>query len=78
MGVAAGILGVLGLCSVLVGIPKFKPELFFGGGAASLIAVVLAVLATGGAATAGLVCGTIGALIFAVVLLFFTMVKPGK
>ena len=78
MDVAAGVLGVLGLCSVLVGIPKFKPELFFGGGAASLIAVVLGVLAPGGAATTGLVCGTLGVLVFAVVALFFVLVKPGK
>ncbi len=78
MDVAAGVLGLLGLCSVLVGIPKFKPELFFGGGAASLIAVVLGILAPGGTAVAGLVCGTIGVLVFAVVLLFFVIIKPGK
>jgi hypothetical protein len=63
MGVAAAVLGGLGLCSVLVGIPKFKPELFFGGGAASLMAVVF---------------GIIGVLVFAAVLLILCVVKPGK
>jgi len=62
MGIAAAVLGVLGLLSVALGLPLMRPELFFGGGGLSVAAFILGFIGrdSGGPAKAGMVLGLLG------------------
>lgn len=62
MGTASVILGALGLIAICVGLPLMLPALFFGGGGASLAAVIIGLMGRDGssAAKAGIVLGALG------------------
>ena len=73
MGIAAVILGVLGLVSVALGLPLMRPELFFGGGSVCIAAFVLGFIGreSGGPAKAGMALGLLGTIVCAA--LFFLL-----
>lgn len=62
MGVAAVVMGVIGLMAVALGLPLMRPELFFGGGSLSIAAFVLGFIGreAGKPAKAGMALGLLG------------------
>jgi hypothetical protein len=64
MGIAALILGVLGLLAICIGLPLLQPAVFLGGSGAALAAFIIGFIGrgTGGPAKAGMVLGLLGVL----------------
>lgn len=79
MGVAAIILGVLGLVGIGIGLPLLKAYLLYGGVACSLAALIVGLIGKrdGASARAGVVLGLVG-MLGTVAMFFLFMSRTGE